>query len=167
MNLAPDTPERMWRAVARVEVRLLTSTAALDAAGIEHAVIGGNAVAAWVAAADEGAVRNTPELNLLVLRDDLPAVIRVLDAVGFDHVPSDRNAAFVDRPNGSIRSGVFFTFAGEFVKPDNALPAARLSERIRGPKFWLIALQPLVRMKLTAWRNKDIWFTSATSSTSA
>jgi hypothetical protein len=145
----------MVRAVQRVEERLLTTCHALEAEGIEYAVIGGNAVAAWVATVDEGATRNTPEVNLLVRRDDLPAVVRLMDAAGFDHLSSEPRAAFVDRPQGKFRSGVFFTFAGEFVRPDDPLPVAEPSERVRGPKFWLIALEPLVRMKLTAWRMKD------------
>jgi hypothetical protein len=155
MPSRPDTWDRMFRAVQRVEERLLTTCAALEAGGVEHAVIGGNAVAAWVATADEGATRNTPEVNLLVRRSDFPAVVRVMEATGFDHVPSDRHGSFVDRPDGSLRSGVHFTFAGEFVRPDDPLPAAELTERIRGTKFWLISLEPLVRMKLTTHRLKD------------
>ena len=154
--LHPNTWERMTRAVQRVKERLLTTCHALEVAGVEHAVIGGNAVAAWVATADEGATRNTQEVNLLVRRDDFPTVVRLMDAAGFDHVPSNRHGSFVDRPDGKLRSGVFFTFAGEFVRPDDPLPTAQLSERVRGAKFWLIALEPLVRMKLTAWRSKDM-----------
>lgn len=147
--------ERMVRAVQRVEERLLTTCGVLDSTGIEYAVVGGNAVAAWVATVDEGAARNTPEVNLLVRRDDFPAVVRLMTAAGFDHLPSDRRGSFVDRPAGTLRSGVHFTFAGERVRTDDVLPAANLSERVRGPRFWLIALEPLVRTKLTAHRLKD------------
>jgi hypothetical protein len=153
--MRPDTWGRMVRAVERVEERLLGTCATLETAGIEYAVIGGNAVAAWVATVDEGATRNTPEVNLLVRREDFPAVVQLMTAVGFDHSPSDRHGSFVDRPDGSLRSGVHFTFAGEFVRPDDPRPSAELTERMRGPKFWLISLEPLVRMKLTAWRMKD------------
>ena len=38
---------RMERAVEKVRDRLLRSTAALEAAGVPYAVIGGNAVMAW------------------------------------------------------------------------------------------------------------------------
>lgn len=155
ITLRPDTLERMVRAVEAVEERLLRSCRALEAGGVPYAVIGGNAVAAWVATADEGATRNTPEVNLLVRREDFPRVVPLMTASGFQHVASEPLGAFVDRPDGKMRSGVFFTFAGEFVRPDDVLPAAELTERIHGPKFWLIALEPLVRMKLTAWRMKD------------
>ena len=45
--------DRMERAVEKVRDRLLRSTAALEAAGIPYAVIGGNAVMAWVEQVDE------------------------------------------------------------------------------------------------------------------
>lgn len=47
--------DRMERAVAKVRERLLRATSALNAAGIPYAVVGGNAVASWVATVDEGA----------------------------------------------------------------------------------------------------------------
>lgn len=151
----PGSLERMVRAVRRVEERLLTAGRSLEAAGIDYAVIGGNAVAARVATVDEGAVRNTPEVNLLVRREDFPSVVRLMDAAGFDRVASDRPGSFVDRPDGMLRSGVHFTFAGEFVRPDDLLPSADVGERVRLAKCWVISLEPLVRMKLTTHRLKD------------
>ena len=50
--------DRMERAVAKVRERLLRATAALNQAGVSYAVVGGNAVASWVATVDEGAVRH-------------------------------------------------------------------------------------------------------------
>ena len=45
----PQTSFRDYvMAVDRVEKRLRKVTAALDAAGVKYAVIGGNAVAAWL-----------------------------------------------------------------------------------------------------------------------
>jgi hypothetical protein len=41
--------DRMERAVAKVRERLLRATAALNEAGVAYAVVGGNAVASWVA----------------------------------------------------------------------------------------------------------------------
>jgi hypothetical protein len=51
--------DRLERAVEKVRDRLLRSTAALEAAGVPYAVIGGNAVMAWVEQVDETAVRFT------------------------------------------------------------------------------------------------------------
>jgi hypothetical protein len=63
--------DRMQRAVEKVRERLLRSTAALEAAGVPYAVIGGNAVMAWVEQADEAAVRFTQDVDLVLRRDDL------------------------------------------------------------------------------------------------
>src|SRR5271157_6455837 len=51
--------ERMVRAVEKVRIRLLRAATALEQAKVPYAVVGGNAVAAWVARMDETAVRNT------------------------------------------------------------------------------------------------------------
>src|SRR5438105_2499786 len=75
--------DRMERAVAKVRERLLRATAALNQAGVPYAVVGGNAVASWVATVDEGAVRNTRNIDLLVLRSDLPVITAALEQAGF------------------------------------------------------------------------------------
>src|SRR3954462_3209328 len=69
--MGPEILDRMERAVTRVRERLLRATAALNQAGVPYAVVGGNAVASWVATVDEGAVRNTRDVDLLVRRSDL------------------------------------------------------------------------------------------------
>src|SRR5436190_13082781 len=83
VSMGPDVFERMERAVMTVRERLLRATQALNEAGIPYAVVGGNAVASWVATVDEGAVRNTRDVDLLVRRDDLPAVTDALQRAGF------------------------------------------------------------------------------------
>src|SRR6516162_672302 len=75
--------DRMERAVAKVRDRLLRATAALNAAGIPYAVVGGHAVASWVATVDEGAVRNTRDVDLLIRRADLSVVTASLEQAGF------------------------------------------------------------------------------------
>src|SRR5215467_5514017 len=75
--------ERMIRAVEKVRDRLLRATAALERAGIPYAVVGGNAVAAWVSRVDEAAVRNTQDVDLLLRRCDLDAATTALSPVGF------------------------------------------------------------------------------------
>ena len=59
VSFGEDVLERMVLAVAKVRERLRRATAALDAASIPYAVIGGNAVAAWVSKVDP-ALRVTP-----------------------------------------------------------------------------------------------------------
>ena len=51
--------ERMVSAVEKVRDRLRRAVHALEQAGIPYAVVGGNAVAAWVSEVDDAAVRNT------------------------------------------------------------------------------------------------------------
>ena len=85
VGMGAEILDRMERAVAKVRERLLRSTAALTAAGINYAVVGGNAVASWVARKDEGAVRTTRDVDLLVARNDLPAVTEAMEKAGFVH----------------------------------------------------------------------------------
>src|SRR5579872_249129 len=84
--------ERMIRAVEKVRERLLRATAALDAAGVPYAVVGGNAVAAWVSRVDESAVRNTQDVDILLRREDLERAKSALAAAGFVY----RHAAGID-----------------------------------------------------------------------
>ena len=52
-------------AVDRVEKLLLKIASTLDAKGLDYAIVGGNAVAAWVATVDDGAVRATKDVDIL------------------------------------------------------------------------------------------------------
>src|SRR5438128_10456373 len=83
--------ERALMAAERVKERLRRATRALDAAGVPYAVVGGNAVAEWVARIDEEAVRNTRDVDLLVRRADVLAVRAALEGAGFvyHHLSAD------------------------------------------------------------------------------
>ena len=67
-------------AVDRVERRLRQVTAALDAAGIPYAVVGGNAVATWVGRVNPSATRATRDVELLVRRADLDRITQAMKA---------------------------------------------------------------------------------------
>src|SRR5215469_11316881 len=88
VGMGADILIRMERAVAKVRDRLLRATAALNQAGVSYAVVGGNAVASWVATIDEGAVRTTREIDLLVRRSDLPVITAALERAGLVHEES-------------------------------------------------------------------------------
>src|SRR5205823_9144322 len=79
--------ERALMAAEKVKQRLRRATRALDAAGVLYAVVGGNAVAEWVARVDEGAARNTRDVDVLVRRADLAAARAALEAAGFVYQP--------------------------------------------------------------------------------
>ena len=160
-SLAPVSWERMIRAVEKVRERLLRAAHALRAAGIPYAVAGGNAIAAWVSRVDEAAVRNTRDVDILLRRADLDAARAALAGAGFihRHVASLGQPAgmevFLDGPDASVRDALHIIFAGEKVHAHNALPAPDVNESEEADAFRLVGLDALVRMKLTAFRDKD------------
>lgn len=147
--------ERMVAAVEDVRQRACRATSALRQAGIPHVVVGGNAVAAWVARVDREAVRNTKDVDLLVRRRDFARVIAELQSIGFIHQNVAGVDLFLDGPQGSVRSAIHVLFAGEKVRPDYLLPTPEISESEAGPNFPVPTLEALVRMKLTSFRLKD------------
>ena len=151
----PDTLERMVKAVEKVRERLLRSTAALEAAGIPYSVIGGNAVAAWVSQVDEGAVRNTRDVDILVRREDLSAVILAMEAAGFEYAQVSGIDLFIDGPKGKPSEGIHLLFCGEKLKAKDEVPTPDMTESQAGEHFRYVTLEALVRMKLTSFRRKD------------
>jgi hypothetical protein len=147
--------ERMILAVERVRERLLRAAAALEKAGVPYAVVGGNAVAAWVSRVDEGAVRNTKDIDLLLRRVDLSAATEALSRAGFVHRHVRGVDVFLDGPDSKARDAIHLVFAGEKVRPDYVMVAPDISESEATPTFRLISLKPLVRMKLTSFRDRD------------
>jgi hypothetical protein len=154
-KLAPVSWERMIRVVEKVRERLLRATAALDCAGIRYAVIGGNAIAAWVSRVDEAAVRNTRDVDLLLRRADLEAATAALASVGFHHRRVAGLDVFLDRPDGKVRDAIHIIFAGERVRPEHVDAAPDVLDAEPTGSFRLLRLEPLVRMKLTSYRDKD------------
>ncbi len=147
--------ERALMAAEKVKERLRRATKALDDAGVPYAVAGGNAVAEWVARADEGAVRNTRDVDLLVRRTDLPAARTALEAAGFVYYRLLDVDMFIDGPQGRPSGGVHILFAGEKVRPADGHASPDLDESERAAEFQVTSLPALVRMKLIANRRKD------------
>jgi hypothetical protein len=147
--------ERMVSAVERVRDRLVRATAALEAAGVPYAVVGGNAVAAWVATIDPGAVRNTQDVDVLLRRSDLEAAGKALSAAGFIHAQIAGVEVFLDGPSATPRNAVHVILAGEKVREDDSAPAPDLAETAHPETFRVIPLEALLRMKLTTFRLKD------------
>jgi hypothetical protein len=147
--------ERMVVAVERVRERLKRATAALEAAAVPYAVVGGNAVAAWVSRIDPAAVRNTVDVDLLVRREDFETVQRVLESVGFEYHHTFGVPAFIDGPEGKVREAIHLLFANEKVRADYALPTPDLESAEPHESFRVIGLNQLVTMKLTSFRRKD------------
>lgn len=62
---------------------------------------------------------------------------------------------FLDGPVAKARDAVHVIFAEEKVRPEYLLPAPAVHESEQAPAFRLLALEALVRMKLTSFRDKD------------
>lgn len=147
--------DRMVLGVERVRDRLRRVSAALEQAGIPYAVVGGNAVAAWVATVDVAAVRNTQDVDVLLRRTDLDRAAEVLASAGFVRRRVAGIDLFLDGPDAKPRDAVHVVLAGEKVRPDYDSPAPDVSESEKPETFRVLSLEALVRMKLTSFRDKD------------
>ncbi len=139
----------------KVRQRLLRAAATLEQAGVPYAVVGGNAVAAWVSRVDEAAVRNTRDVDIMIRRQDLPAAVEAMSKAGFVHRRAAGIDMLLDGPQATARDAVHLVFAGEKVRPEYPLPAPDVAESEIDANFRLLALESLVRMKLTSFRDKD------------
>jgi hypothetical protein len=155
VGLEGNILERMERAVVKVRERLLRAANALGQAGVPHAVVGGNAVASWVATVDEGAVRNTRDIDLLVRRDDLPAITAALEQAGFVRDELLGVIRFRDGAEGKPSEAIHLLFAGEKTRPDHPLPAPEIQTVDDTASFRVLDLEALVVMKLLSNRRKD------------
>jgi len=146
---------RMERAVEKVQERLERTATALEQAGIPYAIIGGNAVRAWVAQADEAAVHTTRDVDILLRRSDWPAALAAMEAAGFTYRHVKSIDMFLDGPSAKARDAVHVLFAGEKVRPEDPVPAPDVSEAVEIEQHRTLRLDALVRMKLTSFRDKD------------
>jgi len=155
VRMGVEILDRMERAVAKVRERLLRATAALNQIGVPYAVVGGNAVASWVATVDEGAVRNTRDVDLLVRRSDLPAITTALEQAGFVGGELLDVVMFRDGPEGKPSEAIHLLFAGEKTRPDHLLPAPDIHTVHNEPGVPVMEFERLVQMKLMSHRLKD------------
>ena len=155
IRLGPFSLNRVVGAVEKVRERLLRATAALEAVGVPYAVQGDHAVALWVSRLDEAAVRNTQDVDILIRRSDLPAAKAALEGVGFVHRHSGGLELFLDGPNAKARDAVHLVFAGEMVRPNELSANPDVNDSEEAEQFRVLSLEALVRIKLTAFRDKD------------
>ncbi|HEY2155393.1 MAG TPA: hypothetical protein VGH33_07170 [Isosphaeraceae bacterium] len=154
-KLSPFTLDRMERAVERVRERLERATAALDRARIAYAVAGGHAVAAWVGRVDDSAVRNEPQIDLLVRRDDLGRIKVAFEEEGFRHDSSSSVDLFVHGEKWEIRSAVRLIYENESVRLGTDIRHPQLTETEDIGSFRVLALSTLVRTLLADYRDVD------------
>ena len=147
--IGPFSLERMVHAVEEVRQRVL------GRAGVPYSVAGENAVALWVSRVDEAAVRNTRDVDILIRRADFEAAKAALESAGFIYRHAAALDVFLDGPSAGAREAVRLVFANEKVRPTEPLANPDVSESEDAGLFRVIALDALVRIKLTAFRDKD------------
>jgi hypothetical protein len=158
LNIQPTlNPWQLHRmAVDDVRERFERITAALCKAGVPHAIIGGQAVAAWVATQDPDAVRVTKDVDVLLDRKDLPKARAAALSIGMDYLEVINVGMFLDHDNPNPRRAVHLVWAGEKVRAtdETATPSSDRRESL-GPDLWVVPLADLVQMKLQANRDQD------------
>lgn len=147
--------ERMFQAVEDVRDRLERATKVLSVAKIPYAIIGGNAVAAWVGSIDKAAVRTTQDVNVLLRREDLTLAVAAMEAAGFKYRHASGIDMFLDGPDAKARDAVHVIFAGEKVRAEYASAAPQIEEAENIGSVRVLKLESLVRMKLNSFRRKD------------
>ena len=103
----------------------------------------------------DGALLSSEDVDILLRRSDFDAATAALEKAGFirRHVASID--MFLDGPKAKARDAVHVVFALEKVRSDSLLPSPDITESESTAAFRLLKLQPLVQMKLTAFRDKD------------
>ncbi len=151
----PFVFDRMFGAVEKVRERLERACRALEESQVPYAVIGGHAVAAWVATIDDGAVRNTQDVDLLLREEDLSRAEDALLRVGFHRDAAMGITVFLDGPDGKPSQGIHVLLAGRKVRESYATPAPDTDDvmLINGKR--IVDLSELVGMKLNSYRRKD------------
>jgi len=143
-------------AIERVEKLLRTVTEALERAGIRYAVVGGNAVAAWVASKDADATRTTKDVDLLLERSDLARVDEAVRSSGYYLDSVGDISVLLERADPIPSRGVHILFAGEKVRGADLHPAPTLDASVFADAgYRVVGLASLLKMKLIAFRRHD------------
>jgi hypothetical protein len=153
---APGLWERYIMALDEVTDRLQRITRAFEEASVPYALVGGQAVALWVATKDPAAVRTTKGVDILLERADLGRARAAALTVGMDYFEKLGVGMFLERTDANPRRAVHLLWAGEKVTPDCTLPSPPVEDRLflEAGKA-VVSLSGLVRMKLLANRDQD------------
>jgi hypothetical protein len=129
-----------------------------EQAGVPHELVGGLAVFLHVENADSTHSSLTRDIDIMILRDDLPRVVAIAENHGFRF----RHSAGIDMllfgETNSARNAVHLLYAGEKVKAAQLESHPRINPvraGLHGMDFWVIPVLDLVRMKLSSYRDKD------------
>jgi hypothetical protein len=151
-----DPWKQYTMALDDVTARLQRICEALGGAGVPFALVGGQAVALWVASREAAAVRTTKDVDVLLRREDLPEARAAALAAGMDYFEVMGVGMFLDRQDPNPRHAVHLVWAGERVRPEYELPSPAVEDREElSAGLPVVSLAGLVRMKLLANRDQD------------
>jgi hypothetical protein len=152
----PGVWEKYVMALDEVTDRLQRISRALNAANVEFALVGGQAVALWVATKDPAAVRTTKDVDILLRRQDLPQARAAAATAGLDYFEVVGVGMFLERSDPNPRKAVHLIWSGEKVRPEYPLPSPTVDEHDTIEQdIPVVSLAGLVRMKLMSNRDQD------------
>src|ERR1700751_6012097 len=121
--------EKYVMALDEVTGRLQRITQALEAMSVPYALVGGQAVALWVATKDPAAVRTTKDVDILLRRADLGRARAAALTANLDYFELMGVGMFLERDDPNPRHAVHLIWADEKVRPEYALPSPSIDER--------------------------------------
>lgn len=148
--------EHYVMALDDVTRRLERIAKALTEAGVPYALVGGQAVALWVATKDPAAVRTTKDVDILLSRADLARARAAALAVELDYFEVMGVGMFIERADPNPRHAVHLVWAGEKVRPQYDYPSPDIAQRqMLTAGLQVVSLPGLVQMKLLSNRDQD------------
>jgi Nucleotidyl transferase AbiEii toxin, Type IV TA system len=153
---SPGVWEKYVMALDEVTDRMQRISRALNAAKVDYALVGGQAVALWVATKDPAAVRTTKDVDILLRREDLPRARAAAATAALDYFEVVGVGMFLERSDPNPRKAVHLIWAGEKVRPEYPLPSPTVDERHTIEQDMpVVSLAGLVLMKLMSHRDQD------------
>jgi len=152
--------ERHLMALDEVTDRMERISRAFTDASVPYALVGGQAVAMWVATREPAAVRTTKDVDILLRRQDLPRARAAALSMGMDYFEVLGVGMFLEQHDPNPRRAVRLVWAGEKVRPEYPLPSPGVDPggdetQMLDPGKPVTSLAGLVRMKLISYRDTD------------
>lgn len=147
--------DRMNKAVDQVQKRLERTIQVLNESKVPYVVVGGNAVRAWVSQADEAAVRNTRDVDILLNREDRERAIQAMERAGFVFRVVKGIPMFLDGPTAKPRDAVHVLYANNRIRPSDVVETPGVDSAVLFGDMRVVNLKSLVTMKLNSNRDKD------------
>lgn len=127
-------------------------------AGISYELVGGLAVLIHVEAVDPANSVMTRDVDVMIERDDLERLKQVASEYGFHYRHSAGLDMLLYGEEKKAVNAVHLVFSGEKVRPAQATPNPSIApeeRNVHGRTVMIIRIVDLIRMKLSAFRDKD------------